>query len=69
MSGDDANTIRMRKSLLSTIETTPEQREGAAKTVATFAQDVNDCAELLDMLGLTPQDGGADMARALERGF
>lgn len=43
----------------------PEQREfvaqerrAAARMVAgTFAQDADDCAELLALLGLTPQDG------------
>jgi hypothetical protein len=35
-----------------------ERNRKAARTVAgTFARDAADCAVLLDMLGLTPQDG------------
>jgi hypothetical protein len=34
-----------------------ERRRRAARRVATAALDVDDCAELLDALGLTPQDG------------
>ncbi len=34
------------------------ERRAAARAVAgNFAVDAEDCAQLLDMLGLTPQDG------------
>ena len=39
-------------------ELVQEERRRAARVVAGgFARDADDCAELLSMLGLTPQDG------------
>jgi hypothetical protein len=35
----------------------PEQRHSAARTVASLATDADDCAMLLDMLGLSAEDG------------
>jgi len=69
MSGDDTSTIRMRKDLLTFTEASPTQKHAAARIVATNATDIDDCAKLLSMLGLTPQDGGANIERALERGL
>ena len=37
----------------------PEQRRHAARAVASMAQDAEDCAMLLDMLGLSAADGTA----------
>jgi len=55
--------------VLDAADLTNKQKHDCAQTIAMNAQDVPDCAMLLDMLGLTPQDGGADMTRALERGL
>ena len=35
----------------------PEQRNRAARAVASLAHDAEDCAQLLDMLGLSAADG------------
>ena len=35
----------------------PEQRRKAARAVASIAKDGQDCAMLLDMLGLSAEDG------------
>ena len=35
----------------------PEQRRRAARHIASIAEDPRQCAELLDMLGLTAHDG------------
>ncbi|EWM10743.1 hypothetical protein [Kutzneria sp. 744] len=35
----------------------PEQRRRAARTVASVSDDPRQCAELLDMLGLSADDG------------
>ncbi|OLR90937.1 hypothetical protein [Actinokineospora bangkokensis] len=42
-----------------------EVRRRAARTVASVAVDADECAQLLDMLGLAPQEGkGARGAKA-----
>lgn len=51
---------RLRRTASATPDNTPEERTAAAKTVASNSADATDCAELLDMLGLTPGEGRAD---------
>lgn len=69
MASPDNRTKRVEGKLLELRELSPAEKRGAARIVASNAQDVGDCAMLLSMLGLTPEDGGADIGRALERGF
>lgn len=69
MASPDNRTKRTEGKLLELWTLTPETRRAAARTVAHHAEDVNDCDILLQMLGLTPQEGGADITRALERGM
>jgi hypothetical protein len=57
------------KSVLTFVEPPPEVKRAAARRVASAARDVADCALLLNYLGLTPEDGGADITRALGRGM
>ncbi|CAM2982989.1 hypothetical protein SAXI111661_11885 [Saccharomonospora xinjiangensis] len=40
-----------------TEEPDPEQRRRAVRAVASAALDAEDCAELLDALGLAPEEG------------
>ncbi|NIJ14687.1 hypothetical protein FHU38_005088 [Saccharomonospora amisosensis] len=40
-----------------TEEPDPEQRRRAVRAVASAAADAEDCAELLDALGLAPEEG------------
>jgi hypothetical protein len=42
---------------LSSQDPTPEQRHRAARTIAHHARDATELAELLDMLGLSPEEG------------
>lgn len=35
----------------------PEEHQAAERRAGNFARDAADCAQLLEMLGLTPQDG------------
>lgn len=58
-----------RERLLASTGNTPEEKSAATQLAATFAQSIEDCAVLLEHLGLKPEDGGADIARALERGL
>ncbi|PWW61801.1 hypothetical protein [Actinokineospora spheciospongiae] len=39
-----------------------EVRRRAARTVASVATDARECAELLSMLGLAPNEGAAERA-------
>ncbi|WIX85215.1 hypothetical protein [Amycolatopsis sp. DG1A-15b] len=43
-----------------TFDLTPEQRYHGARAVASAANDADDCALLLAVLGLEPADGIAD---------
>lgn len=42
-----------------TEEPDPEQRRRAVRAVASAATDAQDCAELLEALGLAPEEGRA----------
>ena len=42
---------------LATNESPPEQRRRAARHIASRVDSAEQCAELLDMLGLTAEDG------------
>lgn len=55
--------------LLESRPLTQKQKHNGAQVVAVNSTSVEDCTILLAMLGLTPQDGGADISRAMERGF
>ncbi len=39
----------------------PAERRQAARTVAAHASDATECRTLLDMLGLHPREGAADV--------
>jgi len=64
-----APTAPERERILAPLQVSPEQKRAAARLTATNAIDAADCADLLEYLGLTPEDGGADITRALERGM
>ncbi len=50
--------LRRRGASTEQVEFVQQERRAAARVVAgTFARAAGDCAELLSMLGLTPQDG------------
>lgn len=55
--GSTAPTQNPRPALPYTEEPDPEQRRRAARVVASAATDVQDCADLLDALGLAPAEG------------
>jgi len=67
MSKNFTPTAAERERILAPLQVSPEQKRAAARLAASMALDVADCADLLEHLGLTPQDGGADIVRALER--
>lgn len=69
MASPDNRTKRIEGKVLELWELPEDYKFKAARTVAANAKDVDDCATLLSMIGLTPEDGGADIGRALERGF
>lgn len=62
-------TAPMRERILACDDLSTEQKRKAALLVASNATDVQDCADLLGYLGLMPEDGGADIVRALERTY
>lgn len=52
-----APTQNPRPALPYTEEPDPEQRRQAVRVVASAATDAQDCADLLDALGLAPEEG------------
>lgn len=67
---DDKNQLTVSRGLKIQTENTPEQRRKAAQLVAIQTESsLEERVELLAMLGLTPEDGGGDQARALGRLF
>jgi hypothetical protein len=51
------NMINNQSWDLTSQDPTPEQRFRAARTIAHHARDATELAELLDMLGLSPEEG------------
>jgi hypothetical protein len=65
VSGKDIHTrgraiARIRHAGSTEPDNPPEERDKAARTVASNSVDAADCAELLGMLGLTPGEGCPD---------
>lgn len=62
MSGKDIHTrgraiTRLQRTGDAKPNNPPEELDAAARTVASNSVDATDCAELLEMLGLTPGEG------------